>query len=53
MGAKFQNTTPPTNRSQIFFKLLLNVLPNVPHKIMFGIFEVLKFEILTIFFRFR
>ena len=41
MERKFQNTTP-TNRS-------LKFLPNGPHK-TFGIFEILKIEILTIFF---
>ncbi len=35
------------------FKLLLNFLPNGPHKTMFGIFEILKIEILTNFIRFR
>ncbi len=34
------------------FKLLLNFLPNGPHKKMFGIFEILKIEILMIFFLF-
>ncbi len=33
------------------FKLLLNFLPNGPHKTAFGIFETLKIEILMIFFR--
>ncbi len=35
---------------QEFVKLLLNFLPNGPHKISLGIFEVLKFEFLS--FRF-
>ncbi len=30
--------------------LFLNFLPNGPHKTMFGIFEISKIEILTIFF---
>ncbi len=33
-------------------KLFLNYLPNGPHKMTFGIFEILKIEILTIFFSF-
>ncbi len=32
------------------FKLFLNFLPNDPHKTTFGIFEMLKIEILMIFF---
>ncbi len=36
-----------------FIKLFLNFLPNGPHKTMFGIFEILKIEILTDFIRFR
>ena len=32
------------------FKLFLNFLSNGPHKTMFGIFEILKIEILTICF---
>ncbi len=35
------------------FKLFLNFLSNRPHKSMFGIFEILKIEILTNFIRFR
>ncbi len=35
------------------FKLFLNFLPNDPHKTTFGIFEILKIEILTNFIRFR
>ena len=34
-------------------KLLLNFLPNGPHKTTFGIFEILKMEILMNFIRFR
>ncbi len=34
-------------------KPLLNFLPNGPHKTTFGIFEILKIEILTNFIRFR
>ncbi len=34
------------------FKLFLNFLPNGPHKTVFGIFEILKIEILMNFFRF-
>ena len=39
MGRKFQNAIPPTNRS----------LPNGSHKTTFGIFEIMKIEILTNF----
>ena len=35
------------------FKLFLNFLPNGPNKIKFGIFEILKIEILTNFILFR
>ena len=34
------------------FKPFLNFLPNGPHKTAFGIFEILKIEILMIFFVF-
>ncbi len=34
-------------------KLVLNFPPNGPHKSIFGIFEILKIEILTNFIRFR
>ncbi len=35
------------------FKLLLLFVRNGTHKTTFGIFEILKIEILTIIFRFR
>ena len=35
------------------FILFLNFPPNGPHKTIFGIFEILKTEILTNFIRFR
>ncbi len=35
------------------FKLFLNFLCNGPHKTTFGIFEILKIEILTNFICFR
>ncbi len=35
------------------FNFFLNFLPNGPQKIAFGIFEILKIEILTNFIRFR
>ncbi len=38
---------------QKVFKRFLNFLPNGPHKSIFGIFEILKIEILTNFIRFR
>ena len=34
------------------FKLFLNFLPNGPHKIMFGIFEILKIENFNEFYSF-
>ncbi len=35
MGAKIsKNATPPTNSSRMFFKFILNFLPNGPHKMM-------------------
>ncbi len=51
---KFQNATP-TNRLQIAakrFELVLSFLLNGPHKTTIGILEILKIEILTIFFIF-
>ncbi len=33
------------------FKLFLNFPPNGPHKMKLGIFEILSFRFLTIFFR--
>ena len=41
-----QLATPQPN----VFKLLLNFLPNGPHTTTFGIFEIMKIEILTLFF---
>ena len=33
------------------FKMVLNFPPNGPHKTTLGIFEILSFRLLTIFFR--
>ena len=46
---KFQNTTPPTNRSRKLSNFFLNFLLNGPHKTTFGIFEILKIEFLMNF----
>ncbi len=35
------------------FKLFLTFVPNGPHKTTFGMFDILKIEILTNFIRFR
>ncbi len=52
MGAKISKRY--SYKAQLkFFKLFLNFLPNGPHKTMFGIFKILKNEILTNFIRFR
>ena len=50
MGVKI-STRYSSYKSQLkVFKLLLNFLPNGPHKITFEIFEILKIEMLMIFF---
>ena len=47
----FQRATLPTNHSQLkVFKLVFNFPPNVPHKTMLGIFDILNFQFLTICF---
>ncbi len=53
MGAKISNRYPSYKSQPKVFKLFLNFLPNGPHKTAFGIFEILKNEILTNFIRFR
>ena len=51
MGAKISKRYFYKSQLKVF-KLLLNFLPNGPHKITFAIFEILKIEILMIFFSF-
>ncbi len=53
MGAKMSKRYFSYKSQPKLFKLFLNILPNGPHKTMFGIFEILKIEILTNFIRFR
>ncbi len=50
MGAKFDNVTPTTNRSQKINNFSWIFFPNSPHKTTLGIFEILNFWFLTIFF---
>ncbi len=52
MGAKISKRYSSYKSQPKVFKLFLNFLPNGPHKSMFGIFEILKIEILTNFIRF-
>ncbi len=52
MGAKFSKRYSAYKSQPKAFKLFLNFLPNGPHKITFGIFEILEIEILMNFFRF-
>ncbi len=52
MGAKISKRYSNYKSQPKAFKLFLNFLPNGPYKTTFGIFEILKIEILTIFFRF-
>ncbi len=53
MGAKISKRYSSYKSQPKVFELFLNFLPNGPHKTTFGIFEILKFEILTNFIRFR
>ncbi len=53
MGAKNSKRYSSYKSQSKVFKLFLNFLPNGPHKTTFGIFEILKVEILTNFIRFR
>ncbi len=52
MGAKISKRYSSYNSQSKVLKLVLNFLPNGPHKSMFGIFEILKIEILMNFIRF-
>ncbi len=53
MGAKISKRYSFYKSQPKAFKLFLNFLPNGPHKKTFGIFEILKIEILMNAFRFR
>ncbi len=53
MGAKISKRYSSYKSQPKVFKLFLKFLPNGPHKSMFGIFEILKIEILTNFIHFR
>ena len=48
MGAKISKHYSYKSQLKIF-KLVLNFFPNGPHKTTFGIFKILKIDILTIF----
>ncbi len=50
MGVKISKRYSSYKSQPKVFKLLLNFVPNGPHKTTFGIFEILKIEILMIFF---
>ena len=52
MGAQISKRYSSYKSQPKAFKLFLNFCPNGLHKISFGIFEILKIEILTIFFVF-
>ncbi len=53
MGANISKRYYSYKSQSKVFKLFLNFLPNGPHKTVFGIFEILKIEILTNFISFR
>ncbi len=53
MGAKISKRYSSYKSQPKAFKLLLNFLSNGPHKTKFGIFDILKIEILTNFIPFR
>ncbi len=53
MGAKISKRYSSYKSQPKVFTLFLNFLPNGPHKSMFGIFEILKIEILRNFIRFH
>ncbi len=53
MGAKISKRYSSFKSQAKVFKLFLNFLTNGPHKTTFGIFEILKIEMLTNFIRFR
>ncbi len=49
MGAKISKRYSSYKSQSMVFKRFLNFLPNGPHKTTYGIFEILKIEILTFF----
>ncbi len=51
MGAKISKRYSYKSQPNVF-KLLLNFLPNGPHKTTYGSFEIFKIEILMILFSF-
>ncbi len=53
MGAKTSKPYYSYKSQPKVFKRFLNFLTNGPHKNMFGIFRILKIEILSNFIRFR
>ncbi len=53
MGAKISKCYSSYKSQPKVLTLFLNFLPNGPHKTTFGIFDILKIEILTDFIRFR
>ncbi len=53
MGAKISKRYSSYKSQPEVFKLFLNFRPNGSHNTTFGIFEILKIEILTNFIRFR
>ncbi len=52
MGPKISKRYSSYKLQPKAFKLFLNFLPNGPPKTAVGIFEILKIEILIMFFRF-
>ncbi len=50
MGAKISKCYSYESQPKVL-KLVLNFPPNGPHRIMFGIFDILSFKFLIIFFR--
>ena len=52
MGSKLSKRHSSYKSEPKAFKIFLNFLPNSPHKTVFGIFEILKIEILTNLFIF-
>ncbi len=51
MGANISKRYSSYKSQPKFLNLVLNFPPNGPHKNLFGIFEILSFRFLTIFFR--
>ncbi len=53
MGVKISKRYSSYKSHPKVFKLFLNFLPNDPHKTTFGIFEILKIEIIKNCIRFH